>query len=236
MRPIPRAFRRLLLLACFACLPARAQQQADFVPEVDSYLKVSSSFRAYLQAKDDRSGGDSSQFAFGPSLQFYLKPWLRLKKVALFDLDDSKTRALLLEAGYRYITAPGAIPENRMIVAATSDFPLKWDLLIRDRNRADLDWKNGVFTWRYRNRLAVQRTFAINSYHFIPYVAAEPFYESQYGKWSTTSLYAGSLFPVGKHIEFNTYYEHDNNTGKRPNQQVNSAGLAAYLYFSLEKK
>ena len=106
---------------------------------------------------------------------------------------------------------------------------------LSDRNRADLDWKNGSFTWRYRNKLTLVRTFAIHSYHFIPYVAAEPYYESQYGKWSTTSLFAGCLFPVGKHVEFNSYYEHDNNTGKHPNQQVNSAGLALYLYFSVEK-
>jgi hypothetical protein len=81
--------------------------------------------------------------------------------------------------------------------------------------------------------LTVERTFAIRSYHFIPYIAAEPFYETQYPKWSTTSLYAGRLFPAGKHVEFNTDYEHDNNTGKHPNQQVNSAGLAHYLYFSV---
>jgi hypothetical protein len=64
---------------------------------------------------------------------------------------------------------------------------------ISDRDRADLGWKNGSFTWRYRNKLNLARTFAIHSYHFIPYVAAEPYYESQYGKWSTTSLFAGCL-------------------------------------------
>jgi hypothetical protein len=142
----------------------------------------------------------------------------------------------VLEAGYRYITAPGAPTENRMLVAATMNFPIGAGFHLSDRNRADLDWKNGIFAYRYRNKLTVERTFAISSYHFIPYVAAEPFYESQYSKWSTTSLYAGFLFPVGKYVEFNTYYEHDNNTGKKPNQQVNSAGLALYLFFSLEKK
>ncbi len=104
-----------------------------------------------------------------------------------------------------------------------------------DRNRADLDWKNGVFNWRYRNKLTLERTFAIYSYHLIPYVAAEPYYESQYAKWSTTSLYAGCLLPVGKHVQFNPYYEHDNNTGKHPNEQVNSFGLQLNLYFSLTK-
>jgi hypothetical protein len=100
----------------------------------------------------------------------------------------------------------------------------------------DLDWKNDTFSWRYRNKLSLERTFVIRSYHFIPYVAAEPFYESQYSKWSTTSLYGGSLFPIGKHIQLNTYFEHDNNTGKHPNQHANSAGLVLNLYFSLENK
>jgi len=47
---------------------------------------------------------------------------------------------------------------------------------------------------------------------------------------------AGCSFPLGKHVEFNTYYEHDNNTGKTPNKQVNSAGLVLYLFFSVPKQ
>jgi hypothetical protein len=225
----------LVFLACFGCLPARAQD-TQFIPEVDAYLKINSVVRTYFQAKDDREGGDSTQLAIGPSIQFYLKPLIRLKRVTTFDLDDSKSRALVVEVGYRYIDEPNAPAENRLVLAVTSNFPLRYGFHMSDRNRADLDWKSGKFTWRYRNKLTVERTFAIRSYHLIPYVAAEPFYESQYGKWSTTSLYAGCLFPVGKHVEFNTYYEHDNNTGKHPNQQVNSAGLALYLFFSLVEK
>jgi hypothetical protein len=234
MRRVQKTFWKWALLVCLACLPARAQE-TQFLPEIDAHLKLNSMLRAYLEAKDDRDGGDPTQFAIGPSLQFYLKPLLKLKNVTTFDLDDARSRFLVLETGYRYITAPNAVPENRMVTAVTSNFPSGAGIRISDRNRADLDWKNGVFTWRYRNKLTVARTFAIRSYHFIPYVAAEPYYESQYGKWSTTSLFAGCLFPVGKHVEFNTYYEHDNNTGKHPNQQVNSAGLALYLYFSVEK-
>ncbi len=226
---------RLFIFSCLAGSPLHAQE-TEFLPEVDAYLKLNSAFHAYLQAKDDREGGDPSQFSFGPSVQLFLKPLIRLKTVRTFDLDDSKARFLVLEAGYRYVTAPNEPPENRMITAVTLHFPLAAEFRISDRNRADLDWKNGVFTYRYRNKLTVERTFEIHSYHFIPYVAVEPFYESQYNKWSTTSLYAGSLFPIGKHVEFNPYYEHDNNTGKHPNQQVNSAGLALYLYFSAERK
>jgi Protein of unknown function (DUF2490) len=235
MTQIHRTIWLWAFLACFVCLPARAQD-TQFIPEVDAYLKLNSVVRTYFQAKDDREGGDSTQLAIGPSIQFYLKPLIRLKRVTTFDLDDSKARALVLEVGYRYIDQPNTPTENRMVLAVTSNFPLKAGLHMSDRNRADLDWKNGSFTWRYRNRLTLERTFSIYSYHLIPYVSAELFYESQYSKISTTSIYAGSLFPVGKHVEFNPYYEHDNNTGKHPNKQVNSAGLAVYFFFSLEKK
>jgi hypothetical protein len=161
----------------FVCFPARAQE-TQFLPEVDANLTLNSAFRAYLQAKDDREGGDPTQFSFGPSLQFYRKPLIKLKKVTAFDLDDSKSRLLVLETGYRYITAPNAPPETRLVEAATSNFPLNAGFLVTDRNRFDLDWKNKVFSWRYRNRLTLERTVAIRAYHFIPYVAAEPLRES----------------------------------------------------------
>jgi len=222
-------------LLCLVCSPARAQE-SQLLPEIDAHLTFNSTFRAYLQAKDDREGGDPNQFTFGPSLQIYLKPLIKLKKVTEFDLDDSKSRFLVFETGYRYITAPDAPSETRLIEAVTSNFPLRAGLFVSDRNRFELDWKDNAFSWRYRNKLTLERALAIRSYHLIPYLAAEPFYESQYAKWSTTSLYAGTLFPLGKHVQFNLYFEHDNNTGKPPNRQINSVGLILNLYFSLEKK
>ena len=229
----PSMCAKCVVLMCFACLLAHAQE-TQFLPEIDAYLRVHSSVRAYLQAKDDREGGDPQQFTFGPSIQFSLKPLVKLRQVTLFDLDDTKSRPLLIESGYRIITAPDTPPENRWVDAVTFHLPLMAAILLTDRNRADLDWQNGSFTWRYRNRLTLQRTLRVYSYHLIPYVAAEPFYESQYKKWSTTDLYAGALFPVGKHVQFDSYYEHENDTGKKPNRQHNYIGLALHLYFSLK--
>ena len=230
-----RRWRKIVLSLFFACASARGQS-VQFLPEIDTYLKINSMVRAYFEAKEDRDGGDPTQATLGPSVQFSLKPLVKLKDITTFDLDDAKQRPLVLETGYRYITAPNAAPENRFLTSATFHLPVTTRFLITDRNRADLDWKDGKFSWRYRNKLTAERTFAIHSYHFIPYASVEPYYESKYDKWSTTSLYAGCLFPAGKHMQFNPYYEHDNNTGKRPNQQVNSIGLALYLYFSFEKK
>jgi hypothetical protein len=225
----------MALLFASTGMPALAQS-VQFLPETDVHLTLNSYLRTYLQAKDDRDEGASDQFSIGPSLQFYFKPLLKLKNITAFDLDDSKPRPLILEAGYRSVTAPNALPINRMETILTFNFPLKAGFLMSDRNRADLDWTSETFTWRYRNKLSLERTVAVYSYHLIPYVAAEPYYEEKYHKWSTTDLYAGCLFPVGRHVQFNAYYEHENNTGKRPNQQVNDIGLALYFFFSLEAK
>jgi hypothetical protein len=108
---------------------------------------------------------------------------------------------------------------------------MKARFLLSDRNRADLDWKNGDFSRRYRNRVQIEKTIRIGAYHLSPYASAEFFYESQYSKWSDTAIYAGCLFPIGKHVEFTPYYEHQNNTGKSPNQQLNQLGLMLNLFF-----
>ena len=220
------------LFLLFRCSPAFAQSSVtEFFPEIDTYFKLNSNIRFVFQAKETREGGDPTQAEIGPSIEFYLKPLLRLKKVTSFDLDDAKSRPLVLAIGYRYVPTPGKPTVNRLEPVLTFHFPLIARILLSDRNRADLDWSGGNFTWRYRNRVTLERRFTIHSYHPAPYASVEVFYESKYNKVSTTALYAGCLFPVGKHIELDPYYEHENNTGKAPNQIINAAGLVLNLHF-----
>jgi hypothetical protein len=115
---------RWVILLGIACSPARAQE-FQFLPEIDTHLKLNPSVRLYLETKEDREAGDPQQFTIGPSIQFYVKPLLKLKNSTIFDLDDSKSRMLVLEAGYRAVTAPNAPLDNRVLLTATSNFPLK---------------------------------------------------------------------------------------------------------------
>jgi Protein of unknown function (DUF2490) len=212
-------------------LPASAQEN-QFLPEIDFYAKLNSEMRFQMQAKQTREGGEPTQAEIGPSIDFYVHPWVRLAKVRQFDLDDAKSRPLVLAVGYRYLPeANGGAATNRLEPVATSRFPLGTKALITDRNRFDLDWKSGGFTWRYRNRLQVEGPVRVGTYHLTPYAAVEPFYESQYGKWAETAIYAGFIFPIGKHVQLDTYYEHQNQTDKKPNKQLNQAGLVLGLYF-----
>ena len=228
--------RNWIVLVCFAWLPACAQQ-LQFLPELDTNLKLNSLIRLNYQIKGDREGGDQEQFQTGPTIQFYLKPLVKLKEVRAFDLNDAKQRFLVLETGYQYVIAPDVPTINRMLAIATVNFPLRVGFSISDQNRVDLDWQKGKnFRWRYRNKTTLDRTVPILSYHLIPYIASEPYYESQYSKVSAMALFAGCLFPVGKHVQFDLYYEHENNTGKRPNKQDKEIGLALHLYFSVAKQ
>jgi hypothetical protein len=222
----------LALALLVPMLGLRASAQVDeFLPEIEAYYKVSSDVRVSFQAKETRESSDPTQAEIGPSIEFYLKPLVKLQHTTLFDLDDSKSRPLVLAIGYRYLPSPNSPAENRIEPVATFNFPVKAGFLLSDRNRADLDWKSGKFSWRYRNRFQIERRLTIRSYHPAPYASVEFFYESQYSKWSDTALYAGCLFPIRRHVELNPYYEHQNSTGKSPNQQLNQLGLILSLFF-----
>jgi len=219
-----------LALLMLAAAPTSGQTW-QFLPEVDTYVKLSSNVRLYFQAKETREGGEPTQAELGPSVEFYFKPLVELRESTVYDPDLTKKRVLVFAVGYRYVPSPSAPTIDRLRLDLTSHIPMKAKILITDRSRADLDWQNGGFTWRYRNKLTIERTLTRHAYHPRPYVAVEPFYESQYEKWADTALYAGLLFPIGKRVEFDPYYEHQNNTGKTPNQVLNQIGLILDLYF-----
>jgi hypothetical protein len=224
-----RTFWSSFALLAVSC-GVMSAQETQFLPELDVYLKLNENVRLMAQAKNTREGGDPTQLAIGPGLELYTKPLVRLKRITSFDLDDAKSRPLVFSAGYRYLT--GSPSTNRMESAATSHFPTKGELLLSDRNRSDLDWSNGKFKWRYRNKFEIEKPLTIGTYHPAPYASVEVYYESQYQKWSTTEVYAGCLFPIKKHFELDPYYEHQNNTGKSPNRQLNGIGLILNIYLS----
>jgi hypothetical protein len=114
---------------------------------------------------------------------------------------------------------------------ATPRYPLLHGILMADRNRCDLRFIDGKYSWRYRNRLTVERLFSIGPLHFTPYARSEAYFDSNYDKFSRVAFDLGSVFPIGKHMEIEGYYEHQNDTSKSPNRQVNALGTAISLYF-----
>ena len=215
------------------CLSACAQTYSGFLPEADFYYKLRDGARFQLQAKETREANVPTQAEFGPSVEFYVHSLARLVNMATFDLDDAKAQVVVLSAGYRYLpqTNGGGPATNRIEPVATVRFPLTNKVLLTDRNRFDLDWKTGSFFWRYRNRVQVEGPAAIRSYHLTPYASTEAIYQSVYGKWSDTAIYAGCLFPIRKRVQLDPYYEHQNETGKSPNLVLNQFGVILNVFY-----
>jgi len=224
-----------LMAALFLSLPSavvRAQtSMTAFLPELNSNFRLTSSVRLVFDAKGYMEDVDLNHAQVGASLQFNIRPLEELKKTTKFDLDDMKPMPVVFTIGYRYLPSSVQPAIRRLQPIVMFHIPFPGTILLADRNRGDLDWSNGSFHWTYRNRFTGERRLTIRSYHPGAYASAEFFYQSQYAKWSSTHLFAGCLFPLSKHIQLDTYYEHANNTGPHPNYQVNAAGLIIDLYF-----
>lgn len=74
----------------------------EFKMDVQDNPKLSKNIRFQFQVDQTREAGEPiQQEEIGPSLQFVTKPLVRLRKITVFDLDDTKSRPLELSIGYR---------------------------------------------------------------------------------------------------------------------------------------
>ena len=218
-----------VLLALFS-MSAQAQTYQTW-PEIDTYINLNQNFRLYFIATQTIENSQGTDAEIGPNLDFFFKPIFKTNRGVIFQPDRSKARPFLLRAGYRYLPSTNGPTENRCVLEATGRYALKSGFLFSVRNRADLRFIAGEFSWRYRIRPTVERTVSIRSYHFTPYVRGEAYFDSNYGKWSRTSGDLGAAFPIRKHTEIEPYYEHQNDTSKSPNRQINAFGISLNLYF-----
>jgi hypothetical protein len=230
-----RTTRRFLAaLAVLTVAGTIAQAQLpEVLPQADVYLRIKPSFQVYFQVEGEREDGNPVQMTLGPTAQFYLKPLLKLKKITYFDLDDAKKRPFVIATGYRNIIHPGEANENRWEDVATFHLPLFASILLSDGNTVDLNWQGGVYTWKYSQKVTLERAFAIGHFRLIPGTEVSTDYQSQYSKFSSTSIEGECNFPITKSIQLSADWEHQNNTGKKSNKQINNIGLGAHFYFSI---
>jgi Protein of unknown function (DUF2490) len=225
---------RLILMAPFLfVLPLRAQNQYQFWPEVDTYVNLSTRSRLFfLGALSSDQDNRTLDGEFGVNLDLYFRRFLqeRLHNAK----DPAKSKFLSLRVGYRYLPSlRGDNPnEQRPILELTARRLLPLAILFSDRNRVDFRFVEGKpFFWRYRNRVTFERNFSIHEYEFTPYVRGEFFYDSRYDKIDKNIFTLGSVFPLSKRTEFETYYEDQRDSSTAPNYHTRGIGLVLNLYF-----
>ena len=232
MAPTLRGPVGTLLLVLSSGTGALAQSKQVW-PETSTFVKLTDNTRFYFLMTTVKEERESTEGEVGPNFDFYLKPLRKVNRLALFRLDESKARFLMIRVGYRYVFPYGgdSSDEHRGVVEATARYPLTHGMLVSDRNRMDLRSIGGAFSWRYRNRLTVERNFSIRRFKFTPYCRGEIYYDSRHDKVSRTALIGGSSFPITRHFEFESYFEHQNDSGGSSNRTVNALGMVANLYF-----
>jgi hypothetical protein len=220
-----RAFGAVLALAA----PAAAQDvTTQFWPEIDTYVRLSDSMRIYVPISKTREGTDDSDQdgTTGIYFDYYALPiakqWFR------GPADASRSRRLLLRAGYAYTAGGDGQPATNTITGElTGRQPLPWEILGSLRNRFDLNFTGGDFDPRYRVRLKLERNVAIGKPSLTPYVYGEFFYSFDDGDWFRTRATAGLEFHIWERFVPEVYFQRDFNLGT---SDVNGVGLVLSIY------
>ncbi len=122
-----------------------------------------------------------------------------------------------------------------MVLEAVPGFRTPAGFLMRDTNRIEFRWVNGVYSTRYRNKLAVERDFLARGFRFTPYASAEAFYDVTKGSWNEEYYAGGVQWPYKRLLMLDTYYLLQKCPTCKP-ANVNVAGVTLNFYFGNSSK
>jgi hypothetical protein len=228
----------LLFLMLSSAHSAKAQEPAtrkEFWPEVDVYITVKPKVRLYLTGTISKSVEDGEiRNAQGYEGQIGVH------------VDYIPNKHLILRTGYRFGSSTGSnsepFKEHRLLTEQTLRQLFKGDLLLSDRNREDFRFVNGDFSFRYRNRVTLEREFhLLKARSITPYVSGEIFYDTRYSAWNRNrfavgvqqSLLRGPLRKMllpKRQITLDLYYMRQNDS-RSDTPHVNAIGAALTFYF-----
>jgi hypothetical protein len=205
----------------------------EFWPEVDFYLNLNKRSRLLFmytgtkpRALDAFSDGQT-----GVYFDFWGIPAFR---IGVFQTPDlSRSKVVLLRAGYLFSRPKNrseASIEHMLSAEGTGRAHFGWSLLLSDRNRFDFRWRDGQFSWRYRNRLKIERTLLLGRFELTPYAHAEAFCSLDQKQWTRARFTAGLEWTITKRVVFEVYFARQNEfRGDLPIVRAIGAALQFYL-------
>jgi len=127
-----------------------------------------------------------------------------------------------------------------MITEQTLRFPLKEQILLTDRNRQDFRWMRGDFSFRYRNRLTVEKEYHLFGRPLTPYGSAEVYFDSRFSTFNRYRFVGGIqiskkpaqpwLHILRKERVWDIYYLRQEDTRSEP-KHVNALGITFSIHF-----
>ena len=227
-----------LLFFVIGTQAARAQHQTtrnEFWPEIDVYIDLKPKLRLFLLGTMSKSVDDGE-----------------LRNARAFEaqvgahIDYIPNEHIILRIGYRYGSSVGntddPFKEHRLVTEQTLRKLLPGDLLLSDRNRQDFRFIDGDFSFRYRNRVTLERELHLLKGRTItPYVSGEIFYDTRYNTWNRNRFAGGvqvalrdgplrKMLMPKRQVILDLYYMRQNDS-RSDIQHVNAIGAALGFHF-----
>ena len=234
-----KALRFLLWLAlsAFSAWSASAQDapatRNEFWPEINVYFHPGPKLRLYLMGTLSREREGAHVLAEEP-----------FEGYTGAHLDFIPNKNVILRTGYRYGSSlNGADPfkEHRIVVEQTLRRLLPGKFLLSDRNRQDFRFVDGDYSFRYRNRLTLEREFVFRERAITPYTSGELYFDSRFKIWNRNRYAFGlqlhlrrkgplqGLLPEHQ-VVLDLYYMRQNDS-RSSIPHVNAIGMVWSLYF-----
>ena len=220
----------LSISACCGALAQQAQTEGEFWPAIDVHYQFSDNLRL-LGLTELKRGAELGYQQIDAGLGLGYR-WKTIKRPHLENIDPDKEHTFLVGGGYEYLHTVSGKPkyENRLALEAQAGTRPLSRLLIRDRNRVEFRWVNGVYSTRYRNNLSLEYDISAGKFRFTPYTSAEAFYDGAKGSWNQEQYTAGAQWPYKRRLMLETYYLRQHCTTCSP-VYLNVAGLTLNFYF-----
>jgi hypothetical protein len=230
----------LVLLSDTRTIRAQEPTTRDEVwPSVEVYINVKPKVRLYLLGTVSKAIEDGELF----NAQRY-------EAQIGAHVDYIPNDHLILRAGYRYGRAVGdsddGFREHRLLADQILRKLLPGDLLVTDRNREEFRFITGDFSFRYRNRVQIEREFQLDlpllrRRTITPYVSGEISYDTRFGIWNRNRYAVGVVqslrrgpvlrkFLPKRQVNLDLFLMHQNDSRSSP-PHVNALGAALVFYF-----
>jgi len=150
-------------------------------------------------------------------------------------LDHRINPSWSVRAGIRYISKqvdPPDANETRAVFDAKWFKPLGNNWLLTDRNRIDVRWIEGTDdpSYRYRNRLQLEKPFKAGNRTLTGFGSYELYYDTRFDDWQRQRLILGVSVPLHKKLSVDVFYGY--HTESQPkDEHADAVGIAIGIYF-----
>jgi hypothetical protein len=232
----------LSMLLCATRSGIAQNSSLEFWPETDIWYRLSPSWR--LSAFIPITKYNESKYR---DLNIYLQAdyaWGKTKHLLKRRLMD-ENRIQIMKAwqvrggfmeGWSLGENSGDYTEDMLFAEIHRRIPIKGGILLSHRIRTDFRWvgEDPQYSYRIRYRMMVEKEFTSGRSSIVPYVNAEPYWDSRYSAFSRVRLIGGTTLSWGPRFAFegNLTYQYDTHYNSTNLYALN---LILHVFFETKK-